>query len=83
MRRSVREAIVGFSIVGAIAAFAGTMLWMRGIRLGAETWTVTVRFDDAGGLDARSPVTYRGILVGSGPIDQRHPAGGGGHARDQ
>ena len=65
MRRSVREAIVGFSIVGAIAAFAGTMLWMRGIRLGAETWTVTVRFDDAGGLDARSPVTYRGILVGS------------------
>lgn len=65
MRRSVREAIVGFSIVGAIAAFAGTMLWMRGIRLGAETWTVTVSFDDAGGLDARSPVTYRGILVGS------------------
>lgn len=65
MRRSVREAIVGFSIVGAIAAFAGTMLWMRGIRLGAETWTVTVSFDDAGGLSARSPVTYRGILVGS------------------
>jgi phospholipid/cholesterol/gamma-HCH transport system substrate-binding protein len=65
MRRSVREAIVGFSIVGAIAAFAGTMLWMRGIRLGAETWTVTVSFADAGGLDARSPVTYRGILVGS------------------
>jgi phospholipid/cholesterol/gamma-HCH transport system substrate-binding protein len=65
MRRSVREAIVGFSIVGAIAAFAGTMLWMRGIRLGAETWTVTVSFDDAGGLDVRSPVTYRGILVGS------------------
>ena len=65
MRRSVREAIVGFSIVGAIAAFAGTMLWMRGIRLGAETWTVTVSFDEAGGLDARSPVTYRGILVGS------------------
>ncbi|WP_206338367.1 MlaD family protein [Synechococcus sp. BS56D] len=64
MRRSVREAIVGFSIVGAVAAFAGTMLWLRGVRLGAETWTVTVDFADAGGLAERSPVTYRGILVG-------------------
>jgi phospholipid/cholesterol/gamma-HCH transport system substrate-binding protein len=64
MRRSVREAIVGFSIVGAVTAFAGTMLWLRGVRLGAETWTVTVDFADAGGLAERSPVTYRGILVG-------------------
>jgi len=64
MRRSVREAIVGFSLVGAVAAFAGTMLWLRGVRLGAETWTVSVDFADAGGLAERSPVTYRGILVG-------------------
>jgi phospholipid/cholesterol/gamma-HCH transport system substrate-binding protein len=64
MRRSVREAIVGFSIVGAVTAFAGTMLWLRGVRLGAETWTVSVDFADAGGLAERSPVTYRGILVG-------------------
>ena len=53
MRRSVREAIVGFSIVGAIAGFAGTMLWLRGVRLGSETWTVTAEFANAGGLAAR------------------------------
>ncbi len=53
MRRSVREAIVGFSIVGAIAGFAGTMLWLRGVRLGSETWTVTADFQNAGGLAAR------------------------------
>ncbi|MFM1899843.1 MAG: hypothetical protein RLZZ216_419 [Cyanobacteriota bacterium] len=64
MRRSVREAIVGFSIVGAVTAFAGTMLWLRGVRLGSETWTVNADFADAGGLAERSPVTYRGILVG-------------------
>ena len=28
MRRSVREAIVGFSIVGALVGFTGTMLWL-------------------------------------------------------
>ena len=64
MRRSVREAIVGFSLVGALVGFTGTMLWLRGVRLGAETWTVTAEFADAGGLAVRSPVTYRGIVVG-------------------
>ena len=65
MRRSVREAIVGFSLVGAIAGFAGTMLWLRGVRLGSETWTVQADFQNAGGLAARSPVTFRGITVGT------------------
>ena len=64
MRRSVREAIVGFSIVGALVGFTGTMLWLRGVRLGSENWTVTAEFADAGGLAERSPVTYRGIVVG-------------------
>tara|TARA_B100000700_G_scaffold319065_1_gene413531 strand:+ start:378 stop:1244 length:867 start_codon:yes stop_codon:yes gene_type:complete len=65
MRRSFRDAIVGFSIIGGIVAFSGTLLWLRGIRLGAKTWQVTAKFSDASGLAERSPVTYRGILVGS------------------
>ena len=64
MRRSVREAIVGFSIVGALVGFTGTMLWLRGVRLGSQAWTVTAEFADASGLAERSPVTYRGIVVG-------------------
>ena len=65
MRRSVREALVGFSLVGAIAGFAGTMLWLRGVRLGSETWTVQADFQNASGLADRSPVTFRGITVGT------------------
>lgn len=65
MRRSVREAIVGFSIVGAVAGFAATMLWLRGVELGAKVWRVTVDFSKANGLAERSPVTYRGIFVGA------------------
>lgn len=65
MRRSVREAIVGFSLVGAVAGFAVTMLWLRGVELGAKIWRVKVDFVKADGLAARSPVTYRGILVGA------------------
>jgi len=65
MRRSVRDAIVGFTVVGGIVGFASTTLWLRGVRLGASYWTVTARFNDAAGLAERSPVTYRGITVGS------------------
>ena len=65
MRRSVRDAIVGFTLIGGIVGFASTTLWLRGVRLGASYWTVTARFNDAAGLAERSPVTYRGIMVGS------------------
>ena len=65
MRRSVRDAIVGFTIIGGIVGFASTALWLRGVRLRASHWSLTARFNDAAGLAERSPVTYRGILVGS------------------
>ncbi|GCE64637.1 MCE family protein [cyanobiont of Ornithocercus magnificus] len=65
MRRSVREAIVGFSIIGAAIGFIFTLLWLYGVRLGGKTWGVIADFSNAEGLVKRSPVTYRGILVGS------------------
>ena len=65
MRRSVRDAIVGFTVLAGLVGFAATGLWMRGIRLGSSDWRITANFNDAAGLAERSPVTYRGILVGS------------------
>ena len=65
MRRSVRDAIVGFTLIGGIIGFASTALWLRGVRLGSSHWSLTARFNDAAGLAECSPVTYRGILVGS------------------
>ena len=65
MRRSVRDAIVGFTLIGGIIGFSSTALWLRGVRLGSSHWTLTASFNDAAGLAERSPVTYRGILVGS------------------
>ena len=65
MRRSVREGIVGFSVIAAVVAFAGTMLWLRGERAFSKSWSVTADFQDAGGLAVRSPVTYRGVMVGN------------------
>ncbi len=65
MRRSLRDAIVGFSLLGGVLIFSGTMLWLRGFRIGSNSWEVEATFNDATGLAEMSPVTYRGIIVGS------------------
>ena len=65
MRRSVREALVGFSLLAAISTGLLLWFWLRGISLSRNTWTIRASFADAGGLAVRSPVSFRGVLVGS------------------
>ena len=65
MRRSLRDAFVGLSLLGGLFIFSGAMLWLRDFRLGSKTWEISASFKDATGLAKMSPVTYRGIIVGS------------------
>ena len=65
MRRSIRDALVGLSLLGGVVVFASTTLWLRGVRIGANQWSIQARFSNASGLAELSPVTFRGILVGS------------------
>ena len=65
MKRSLRDAFVGFSLLGGLIVFSGAMLWLRDFRLNSKTWEISANFKDASGLAKMSPVTYRGIIVGS------------------
>ena len=65
MKRSLRDAFVGFSLIGGLVIFSGAMLWLRDFRLGTKSWEISANFQDASGLAKMSPVTYRGIIVGS------------------
>ncbi len=65
MRRSLRDAFVGFSLLGGLVIFSGAMLWLKDFRLGSKAWEISASFKDASGLAEMSPVTYRGIIVGS------------------
>ncbi len=65
MRRSVREAIVGFTLIAAVAGTGLFWLWLRGVSVASRTWRFQVSFSDAAGLAERSAVTYRGVLVGT------------------
>lgn len=64
MRRSVREALVGFSLLAALASGLGLWMWLKGISLARANWVLRATFQDAAGLARRSPVSYRGVLVG-------------------
>ena len=65
MRRSLREATVGLSILAALVMTSGLWLHLRGSRLFGTAWTITVRLKDAAGLASRSNVFYRGVEVGT------------------
>lgn len=64
MRRSLREATVGLSILAALVVASGLWFRLRGHRFLGTAWTVTVRLDNASGLVSRSNVLYRGVDVG-------------------
>ena len=65
MRRSLRDSIVGFSLLGGFLIFTFFSFWLRGVRLSSKNWHLFAEFNNASGLSKKSPVTYRGILVGS------------------
>jgi len=65
MRKSLRDSIVGFSLLGGILTFSFFTFWLRGIKLSSQNWHIFAEFNNASGLSNKSPVTYRGIIVGS------------------
>ncbi len=65
MRRSYRDAIVGFSLLGGVVIFSGLTFWLKGLKLSGETWDITANFTDATGLSEGTPVTFRGIQIGN------------------
>ena len=65
MRRSLRDSIVGFSLLGGLFIFDAFSFWIRGVRISSKDWHLFAEFNNASGLSEKSPVTYRGILVGA------------------
>ena len=65
MRKSYRDSIVGFSLLGGILIFTSFSFWLKGVRISSNNWHLFAEFNNASGLSKKSPVTYRGILVGT------------------
>ena len=65
MRRSVREATIGFSLLAALAGGFALWFWLTGVAFGQKVWTFRLSFADAAGLAPQSTVTFRGVAVGT------------------
>jgi phospholipid/cholesterol/gamma-HCH transport system substrate-binding protein len=63
--RTIREGSVGLLLLLGIGLFGGLVLWIRGLNLGQRSYSFTVAFDDAGGMQAGAPVRFRGVTVGT------------------
>jgi phospholipid/cholesterol/gamma-HCH transport system substrate-binding protein len=61
--RAVREGSVGLLLLLGFGIIVGSIAWLRGANLGG-TYSLAVELPDALGLDAGSPVKYRGVKVG-------------------
>jgi phospholipid/cholesterol/gamma-HCH transport system substrate-binding protein len=66
MNRNGIEALVGFFVLLGIAALVFLSLKAANLSSfnGGETYTLTAKFDNIGGLKARSPVRSAGVTVG-------------------
>ena len=64
MRRSLKEASIGFSLLAAIAGGVGLWFWLSGFLFGKKSYPIQMRFADASGLASKSTITFRGVPVG-------------------
>jgi phospholipid/cholesterol/gamma-HCH transport system substrate-binding protein len=62
--RTVREGSVGLLLLLGAGAVVGLVAWLRGVTVGRQSYSLNVELADALGLDAGSPVLYRGVKVG-------------------
>ncbi|MFY0677643.1 MAG: outer membrane lipid asymmetry maintenance protein MlaD [Neptuniibacter sp.] len=66
MRMRIMEISVGAFILAGIMALVGLALNVSGLSMSSsdDTYTVYARFENIGGLTARSKVTMSGVLIG-------------------
>ena len=62
--RMIREGTVGLIILLGLSVFAGIILWLRGINPGSRSYRFWVEFANVAGIQAGTPVRYRGAVVG-------------------
>ncbi|MBP0018329.1 MAG: MCE family protein [Cyanobacteria bacterium SBLK] len=63
--RTIREGSVGLFILIGLAVFGTLTVWLRGLRLGADSYEIEILFDNTNGMAVGGAVRYRGYKVGN------------------
>ncbi|MEB3829414.1 MlaD family protein [Phormidium sp. CCY1219] len=62
--RRFREGSVGLLILVGLGLFGATVLWLRGVGLGKDSYKIVAEFPSVAGMQVGAPVRYRGVKVG-------------------
>lgn len=64
LSRKLREGSVGLLILLGLGLFGATILWLRGIGLGKQSYRIVIEFTNVADMQVGAPVRYRGVKVG-------------------
>ncbi len=64
MTKFRNEGTTGLMIIGGVGLFVGLLVWVQGVNLGKKSYTITVEFADAKGMEEGAPLRYRGVEIG-------------------
>jgi phospholipid/cholesterol/gamma-HCH transport system substrate-binding protein len=62
--RAWREGSVGLLLLAGLGLLGGLVFWLKDVRWGRQAYQIVVEFPDAKGLQAGTPVRYRGVEIG-------------------
>ncbi|MEO0407475.1 MAG: MlaD family protein [Cyanobacteria bacterium P01_A01_bin.135] len=62
--RIVREGSIGLLALVGLLILGGLVFWLRGWRLGRQSYRINVDFGTVAGMQPGAPVRYRGVQVG-------------------
>ncbi len=63
--RTVREGSVGLLFLLGVGLFAALFLWLRGLRVGEQSYKAVIEFPRVNGLQEGAAVRFRGVNVGN------------------
>ena len=72
MSSKAAEGAAGLMILAGAGLLLGLIGWVQGIRLGQQSYRITVEFSDAKGMETGAPLRYRGVEIGK--IVAMHPS---------
>jgi phospholipid/cholesterol/gamma-HCH transport system substrate-binding protein len=69
------QSAVGLMLLASVGALIGLVLWLSNVGFGGRSFRATFIFPNAGGMNAGTPVSYRGVRVGQVVNIQPEPEG--------
>lgn len=63
--RTLREGSLGLFILMGLGLASGLIFWLKGVKIGRQSYQFIARFPEVVGIQTGSPVRYRGVVIGN------------------